>query len=269
MKYIKFAFLVGLSITLTACSSSGRPTVPSSLGVYGNTPYFSTRDAFKEVLMTHQPSERELKAKEALSVYLQQFDNYGFVHSESPAPGQIGYDEYINENGTPAFRFSYAYFSEKHDGVVLVSLWDDHENQSARPRNVVKNIKDEYELTIPSNSFCSSNLNVKELSEELTDVLQGLSPGRKSKMMRIQQREGSIGAWAFHPGAFRLGNDASVDSVVNIVTNNHMTYVEAYHIVPGDDGLYRFVPSRKGFKSVSGCLLKTTRLNLVNKLTSS
>lgn len=268
MRKLKWILIVGSLLSLIGCASSGRPADPNRPSVYDHVQHFSTRDAFKELLMTHQPSDKELKAREALRIYLQQFDNYGFVHSESPAPGYIGYDAYIKENDTPVFRFSYAYYSEKHDGIVLVSLWDDPENQSARPRDVVKSIKDEYELTIPTNNFCSSNFNAKELSEELTDVLQGLSPGRKSKLMDIQRYEGSVGAWAFHPGAFRLGDDSDLDSVVSIVSDKHMTYVKAYHIVLGNDGLYRFDPSRRGFKSVSGCLLKTTRITLVNKLTS-
>jgi len=268
MKYIKFTFLAGLFLTLTGCASSGRPADPNRPSVYDHVQHFSTRDAFKELLMTHQPSDKELKAREALRIHLQQFDNYGFVHSESPAPGQVGYAAYINEHGKPAFRFSYAYFSEKHDGIVLVSLWDDPENQSARPQGVVKDIKDEYELTIPGNSFCYSTFNAKELSDELTEVLQGLSPGRKSKLMDIQRHEASVGDWAFHPGAFRLGSDASIDSVVNIVSNNHMSYVEYYYLIQRESRHYSNL-YKGNFDSVSGCLLKTSRLEFLTELTSS
>lgn len=272
MRKLKWILIVGSLLSLIGCASSGRPADPNRPSVYDHVQHFSTRDAFKELLMTHQPSDKELKAREALRIYLQQFDNYGFVHSESPAPSHVNYDAYINEHGKPTFRFSYAYFSEKHDGIVLVSLWDDPENRSPRPRNVVKNIKDEYELTIPTNNFCSSNFNAKELSEELTDVLQGLSPGRKSKLMDIQRRESVKGSWAFHPGAFRLGNDASIDSVANIVSNIHMTFVEYYYYVYKREMSKRRDATAWGkvrpFELVSGCLLKTNRLNLVNKLTS-
>lgn len=268
MKYIKFTFLAGLFLTLIGCASSGRPAVPNSPGAYDHVQYFSTRDAFKELLMTHQPSDKELKAREALRIYLQQFDNYGFVHSESPAPGQVGYESYINEHGKPAFRFSYAYFSEKHDGIVLVSLWDDPENQGDRPQGVIKNIKDEYELTIPGSGFCYSTLNAKELSGELTEVLQDLSPERKSKLMDIQRHEASVGGWAFHPGAFRLGNDAGVGSVVSIVSNNHISYVQYYYLIQRESRHYS--NSYKGnFDSVRGCLLKTSQLTFLKELTGA